>query len=141
MSGASADSGITGPVSPLRSGSDGPDHPKPIQKYLVPEPSRVTQTKRESRKRSLAGALSGLLAGAAGVAVAEAIAALLTGVTSPLFAVANRAVDEVDAGRADEAGDHRRLPSGYVRACRRLGARRAAQRRARGLSDAYLMLS
>ena len=41
----------------------------------------------------VAGGVAGLLAGAAGVAAAEAVAALLTGVTSPLFAVANRAVD------------------------------------------------
>ena len=38
----------------------------------------------------VAGGVAGLLAGAA---AAEAVAALLTGVTSPLFAVANRAVD------------------------------------------------
>ena len=54
----------------------------------------MTPTKKESRKRNLAGALAGVLAGAAGVAVAEAVAALPTGVTSPLLAVANRAVDE-----------------------------------------------
>jgi DMSO/TMAO reductase YedYZ molybdopterin-dependent catalytic subunit len=41
----------------------------------------------------LAGGLAGLLAAAAGVAVSEAVAALLTGVTSPLLAVGNRAVD------------------------------------------------
>jgi DMSO/TMAO reductase YedYZ molybdopterin-dependent catalytic subunit len=41
----------------------------------------------------LAGGLAGLLAGAAGVAVSEALAALLGGVTSPLLAVGNRAVD------------------------------------------------
>ena len=40
-----------------------------------------------------AGGLAGLLAGAAGVAVSEALAALLSGVTSPLLAVGNRAVD------------------------------------------------
>ena len=40
----------------------------------------------------LAGA-AGLLAGAAAVAVSEATAALLTGVTSPLLAVGNRAID------------------------------------------------
>ena len=43
--------------------------------------------------RWAAGGLAGLLAGAAGVAVSEALAALLSGVTSPLLAVGNRAVD------------------------------------------------
>jgi DMSO/TMAO reductase YedYZ molybdopterin-dependent catalytic subunit len=42
--------------------------------------------------RAAAG-LAGLLAGVAAVAAAEAVAGLLTGVTSPLLAVANRAVD------------------------------------------------
>jgi DMSO/TMAO reductase YedYZ molybdopterin-dependent catalytic subunit len=47
-----------------------------------------------SRIRSwLLGGLAGFLAAAAGVAVSEAVAALLTGVTSPLLAVGNRAVD------------------------------------------------
>ncbi|HET6625516.1 MAG TPA: molybdopterin-dependent oxidoreductase [Nocardioidaceae bacterium] len=46
-----------------------------------------------TRSRYAAGAAAGLLAGAAGVAAAEAVSALLTGVTSPLLAVANRAVD------------------------------------------------
>ncbi len=40
-----------------------------------------------------AGALAGLLAGTAAVATSEAVAATLDGVTSPLIAVANRAVD------------------------------------------------
>jgi DMSO/TMAO reductase YedYZ molybdopterin-dependent catalytic subunit len=40
-----------------------------------------------------AAAMAGLLAGTAGVAAAEAVAGLLTGVTSPLLAVSNRAVD------------------------------------------------
>ncbi len=40
-----------------------------------------------------AGGVAGLLAGAAAVAAAEAVTALLSGVTSPLLAVANRAVD------------------------------------------------
>jgi len=39
------------------------------------------------------GAIAGLLAGAAAVAASEAVAALLDGVTSPLLAVGNRAVD------------------------------------------------
>lgn len=45
------------------------------------------------RPHDLAAGLAGLLAGAAGVGAAEALTALLTGVTSPLLAVANRAVD------------------------------------------------
>ncbi|HYO38600.1 MAG TPA: molybdopterin-dependent oxidoreductase [Nocardioidaceae bacterium] len=48
---------------------------------------------RSSRLRWLAGALAGLLAGTAAVAASEAVAALLTGVSSPLFAVGNRAID------------------------------------------------
>ncbi len=43
--------------------------------------------------RRLVAGLAGLLAGAAGLAAAEAAATLLAGVTSPLLAVANRAVD------------------------------------------------
>jgi DMSO/TMAO reductase YedYZ molybdopterin-dependent catalytic subunit len=43
--------------------------------------------------RRLAGAVSGLLAGAVGVATSEAVAASIDGVTSPMLAVANRAVD------------------------------------------------
>lgn len=46
-----------------------------------------------ARRHLLAGALAGLLSGAAAVAVSEAVTALLDGVTSPLLAVANRAVD------------------------------------------------
>ncbi|HET9758529.1 MAG TPA: molybdopterin-dependent oxidoreductase [Nocardioidaceae bacterium] len=45
------------------------------------------------RHRRLLGGAAGLLAGAAAVAASEAVAALLTGVTSPLLAVGNRAVD------------------------------------------------
>jgi len=45
------------------------------------------------RLHLLAGGLAGLLAGGAGVAAAEAATALLTGVSSPLLSVANRAVD------------------------------------------------
>jgi len=56
--------------------------------------AHVTATKNETRKLYLAGAAAGLLSGAAAVAVAEAVSALLTGVTSPLLAVANRAIDE-----------------------------------------------
>ena len=47
----------------------------------------------QHRRRTAAGALAGLLAGAAGVLASEAVTALLSGVTSPLLAVANRAVD------------------------------------------------
>jgi DMSO/TMAO reductase YedYZ molybdopterin-dependent catalytic subunit len=46
-----------------------------------------------TRRRLVVGAASGLLAGVAAVAVSEAVAALLTGVTSPVLAVGNRAVD------------------------------------------------
>jgi DMSO/TMAO reductase YedYZ molybdopterin-dependent catalytic subunit len=45
-------------------------------------------------RRAVPGGLAGLLAGAAGVAASEATTALLTGVTSPLLSVGNRAVDE-----------------------------------------------
>ena len=41
----------------------------------------------------LAGGLAGLLAGAAAVLASEGVAALLTGVTSPVLAVGNRAID------------------------------------------------
>ena len=57
---------------------------------MTPRP----RTSRPPTSRGLAGAAAGLLAGAAAVAVSEAVAALLEGVTSPLLAVANRAVDE-----------------------------------------------
>jgi DMSO/TMAO reductase YedYZ molybdopterin-dependent catalytic subunit len=47
------------------------------------------------RRSTLAlGGLAGLLAAVAGVAVSEAVTALLTGVTSPLLSVGNRAVDQ-----------------------------------------------
>src|SRR6188474_3508770 len=53
-----------------------------------------TTVARSARRGSVVrGAVSGLLAGAAAVAVSEAVAALLQGVTSPLLAVGNRAVD------------------------------------------------
>ena len=48
---------------------------------------------RTRRRRWLAGGAAGLLAGGAAIAASEAVAALLTGVTSPLLAVGNRAVD------------------------------------------------
>src|SRR5687768_13918853 len=55
-------------------------------------------TPRRDRQHSaprhlLAGGVAGLLAGAAAVAASELVAASLTGVTSPVLAVANRAVD------------------------------------------------
>src|SRR3954452_4250430 len=56
------------------------------------DPSRA-RGPRSSRWLLAGGALAGLLAGTAAVAVSEAVAALLTGVTSPLLAVGNRAVD------------------------------------------------
>jgi DMSO/TMAO reductase YedYZ molybdopterin-dependent catalytic subunit len=46
-----------------------------------------------SPRRWIAGAAAGLLAALAAVLASEALAALLTGVTSPLLAVGNRAVD------------------------------------------------
>ena len=45
------------------------------------------------RRRWIAGGVAGLLAGVAAVAASEAVAALVDGVTSPLLAVGNRAVD------------------------------------------------
>ena len=44
-------------------------------------------------RSTLVGGLAGLLAGAAAVAASEAATALVTGVTSPLLSVGNRAVD------------------------------------------------
>jgi DMSO/TMAO reductase YedYZ molybdopterin-dependent catalytic subunit len=45
------------------------------------------------RRRWIAGGVAGLLAGAAAAATSEGVAALLPGVTSPLLAVGNRAID------------------------------------------------
>jgi DMSO/TMAO reductase YedYZ molybdopterin-dependent catalytic subunit len=53
----------------------------------------MTEQRGGRGRTILAGATAGLLAGAAGVALAEAVAAVVSGVTSPLLAVANRAVD------------------------------------------------
>lgn len=59
-----------------------------------PDESLTPSAPRRRRLATTAAAgLVGLLAGAAAVAVSEAVAAALSGVTSPLFAVANRAVD------------------------------------------------
>ncbi|MGH3384949.1 MAG: molybdopterin-dependent oxidoreductase [Nocardioidaceae bacterium] len=52
-------------------------------------PTRGTPT----RDHRIAGGVAGLLAAATAVLAAEALSALLTGVTSPLYSVANRAVD------------------------------------------------
>ncbi len=46
-----------------------------------------------NRRRGALGILSGGIAGVAGVLAGQAVAALLTGVTGPVFAVGNRAVD------------------------------------------------
>jgi DMSO/TMAO reductase YedYZ molybdopterin-dependent catalytic subunit len=51
------------------------------------------ETAATPRRRWLLGGTAGLLAGAAAVAASEAVAVLLTGVTSPLLAVGNRAID------------------------------------------------
>jgi DMSO/TMAO reductase YedYZ molybdopterin-dependent catalytic subunit len=51
------------------------------------------ETAATPRRRWLLGGAAGLLAGSAAVAASEAVAALLTGVTSPLLAVGNRAID------------------------------------------------
>jgi len=59
----------------------------------MPASSATSGSSTTPPRRRLAGGLAGLLAGAAAVAVSEAVAALTTGVTSPLLAVGNRAVD------------------------------------------------
>lgn len=52
-------------------------------------------TSKDTRaRRLLGGGLAGLLAGAAAVLASQAVTAFLTGVSSPLLSVANRAVDE-----------------------------------------------
>jgi DMSO/TMAO reductase YedYZ molybdopterin-dependent catalytic subunit len=53
----------------------------------------MAASRTDSRSRAL-GALAGLLSATAGVAASEGVAALLTGVSSPVVAVGNRAVDE-----------------------------------------------
>ena len=53
----------------------------------------MTSTRPHTRARRFAAAGAGLLAGAAGVAASEAVATVVEGVSSPLLAVANRAVD------------------------------------------------
>jgi DMSO/TMAO reductase YedYZ molybdopterin-dependent catalytic subunit len=52
------------------------------------QPPRTSSTRARA-----AGGVAGLLSAAAGLAVAEAVSALLSATTSPLLAVANRAVD------------------------------------------------
>jgi DMSO/TMAO reductase YedYZ molybdopterin-dependent catalytic subunit len=59
----------------------------------MPETSSTAQRTDRSPRRWPLGGLAGLLAGLAAVAVSEAVAVLLTGVTAPLLAVGNRAVD------------------------------------------------
>jgi DMSO/TMAO reductase YedYZ molybdopterin-dependent catalytic subunit len=61
---------------------------------LDPAKPSTPDAVRPTRWLPLLGGLAGLLAGASAVAVSEAVAALLTGVTSPLLAVGNRAVDQ-----------------------------------------------
>ena len=56
------------------------------------EPTSARRT-GAPRRRWIAGGAAGLLAGAAAAATSEGVAALLTGVTSPLLAVGNRAID------------------------------------------------
>ena len=53
----------------------------------------MTSTRPHTRARRFTAAGVGLLAGAAGVAASEAVATVVDGVSSPLLAVANRAVD------------------------------------------------
>jgi DMSO/TMAO reductase YedYZ molybdopterin-dependent catalytic subunit len=53
----------------------------------------MTPTRQHLLPRRLAAAGSGLLAGTAGVAASEAVTTVIEGVSSPLLAVANRAVD------------------------------------------------
>jgi hypothetical protein len=59
----------------------------------MPQTTQTPQRTEKSPRRWLLGGLAGLLAGVSAVAVSEAVAALLTGVTSPILAVGNRAVD------------------------------------------------
>jgi DMSO/TMAO reductase YedYZ molybdopterin-dependent catalytic subunit len=59
----------------------------------MPDTSATSRPTTRTPRRWVAGGLAGLLAGTAAVAVSEAVAAVLTGVTSPLLAVGNRAVD------------------------------------------------
>jgi DMSO/TMAO reductase YedYZ molybdopterin-dependent catalytic subunit len=61
---------------------------------LAPNRPSADQPAPRGSRRWIAGGFAGLLAGAAAVAVSEAVTALLTGVTSPLLAVGNRAVDQ-----------------------------------------------
>ena len=54
----------------------------------------MPENRTPSRRTRLLGGGAGLLAATAAVTTSQAAAALLDGVTSPLVAVANRAVDE-----------------------------------------------
>ncbi|CAA9322465.1 MAG: probable sulfite oxidase [uncultured Nocardioidaceae bacterium] len=67
----------------------------PVRTSVAPGPPASPPGVTDPSRSTLAlGGLAGLLAAGAGVAVSEAVAALLTGVTSPLLSVGNRAVDQ-----------------------------------------------
>jgi hypothetical protein len=53
----------------------------------------MQSSRTDVRRARALGGVAGILAAGAGLAVAEAVSVLLTGTTSPLLAVANRAVD------------------------------------------------
>lgn len=53
----------------------------------------MQRQRTNTRRARAAGGLAGLVAGTSGLAAAELVSALLAGTTSPLLAVANRAVD------------------------------------------------
>jgi DMSO/TMAO reductase YedYZ molybdopterin-dependent catalytic subunit len=59
----------------------------------MPDTAATSRRSTRTPRRWIAGGLAGLLAGTAAVAMSEAVAAVLSGVTSPLLAVGNRAVD------------------------------------------------
>jgi DMSO/TMAO reductase YedYZ molybdopterin-dependent catalytic subunit len=72
----------------------------------MPDDARSPKQTEHRSRRLLAGGLAGLLAGTAAVAVSEALVALLTGVTSPILAVGNRAVDETPLWLKEFAIEH-----------------------------------
>ncbi|MGA8210253.1 MAG: oxidoreductase, partial [Nocardioidaceae bacterium] len=59
----------------------------------MPRTQPTARSTPRAGTRLLAGGLAGLLSGTAAVAVAEAVTVLVGGVTSPLLAVGNRAID------------------------------------------------